>query len=141
MKSFFALTGSGLCFTLSSQEGVNTVPGAIALHLIFCFTKSEAIDFVNPISYNESNKSPTIAAILSLIPGFGRIYSGRFYDGLYSIFNLAIAWETSSIAMKNQRKILGPFFLGSFTILYAAEIYGSWRATKYYQPPNNKTIK
>ena len=49
MKSFFALTGSGLCFTLSSQEGVNTVPGAIALHLIFCFTKSEAIDFVNPI--------------------------------------------------------------------------------------------
>ena len=49
MKSFFALTGSGLCFTLSSQEGVNTVPGAIALHLIFCLTKSDAIDFVSPI--------------------------------------------------------------------------------------------
>ena len=55
-----------------------------------------------------------------------------------AFFNLAIAWETSSIAIKNQRKILGPFFLGSFTILYAAEIYGSWRAAKYYQP---QTIK
>ena len=99
------------------------------------------IDFVDPKNYYPSDKSPTIAAALSIIPGLGKLYSGRFYDGLYSIFNLAIAWETSSIAIKNQRKILGPFFLGSFTILYAAEIYGSWRATKYYQPPNNKTIK
>ena len=57
----------------------------------------------------------------------------------HNLFGVASA--ASSIAIKNQRKILGPFFLSSFTILYAAEIYGSWRATKYYQPPNNKTIK
>ena len=100
------------------------------------------IDFVDPKNYSRSYKSPAIAASLSIIPGLGKLYSGRFYDGLYNVFNLAIAWETSSIAMKNQRKILGPLFLGSFTILYAAEIYGSWRAAKYYQPSEkNKTIK
>ena len=49
IKSFFAWTGSGLWFNLSCQEGEKTVPGAIELHLIFCFTKSEAIDFVKPI--------------------------------------------------------------------------------------------
>ena len=100
------------------------------------------IDFVDPKNYYPSDKSPTIAASLSIIPGLGKLYSGRFYDGLYGVFNLAIAWKTSSLAIKNQRKILGPLFLGSFTILYAAEIYGSWRATKYYQPSEkNKTIK
>ena len=35
---------------LSCQEGENTVPGAIELHLIFCFTKSAAIDLVKPIT-------------------------------------------------------------------------------------------
>ena len=100
------------------------------------------IDFVDPKNYYPSDKSPAVAASLSIIPGLGKLYSGRFYDGLYSVFNLAIAWETTSIAMKNQRKILGPLLLGSFTILYAAEIYGSWRAAKYYQPSEkNKTIK
>ena len=38
-----------LCLTLSSHDGVNTVPGAIALHLILFLTKSEAIDLVSPI--------------------------------------------------------------------------------------------
>ena len=99
------------------------------------------IDFVDPKNYYPSDKSPTIAAYLSIIPGLGRLYSGRLYDGLYSVFNFAIASEISLIAMKNQRKILGPLFLGSFTILYASEIYGSWRAAKYYQPKKNKTIE
>ena len=49
IKSFFAFTGSLLCLTLSSHDGVNTVPGAIALHLILFLTKSEAIDLVSPI--------------------------------------------------------------------------------------------
>ena len=92
------------------------------------------IDFVDPKNYYPSDKSPTVAASLSFIPGLGRLYSGRFFDGLYSVLNLAIAWKISLIAIKNQRKILGPVFLGSFTILYAADIYGSWRAAKYYQP-------
>ena len=49
IKSFFAFTGSLLFLTLSSHDGVNTVPGAIALHLILFLTKSEAIDLVSPI--------------------------------------------------------------------------------------------
>ena len=141
IKKYGALFG-----TIIAADRINRCnPSALHYHSkidgSFSDRDGRLIDFVDPKNYYPSDKSPTIAAALSIIPGLGKLYSGRFYDGLYSIFNLAIAWETSSIAMKNQRKILGPFFLGSFTILYAAEIYGSWRATKYYQPPNNKTIK
>ena len=133
------------CSNFGANSIVRCNPSALHYHSKINGSYSDRdgrlIDFVDPKNYHPSGKSPTIAAALSIIPGLGKLYSGRFYDGLYSLFNLAIAWETSSIAMKNQRKILGPFFLGSFSILYAAEIYGSWRATKYYQPPNNKTIK
>ena len=132
--------------TIIATDRINRCnPSALHYHSkidgSFSDRNGRLIDFVDPKNYYLSDKSPTIAAALSIIPGLGKLYSGRLYDGLYSIFNLAIAWKTSSIAIKNKRKILGPFFLGSFTILYAAEIYGSWRAAKYYQPPNNKTKK
>ena len=141
IKKYGTLSG-----TIIATDRINRCnPSALHYHSkidgSFSDRNGRLIDFVDPKNYYLSDKSPTIAAALSIIPGLGKLYSGRLYDGLYSIFNLAIAWKTSSIAIKNKRKILGPFFLGSFTILYAAEIYGSWRATKYYQPPNNKTIK
>jgi len=141
IKKYGTLSG-----TIIATDRINRCnPSALHYHSkidgSFSDRNGRLIDFVDPKNYYLSDKSPTIAAALSIIPGLGKLYSGRLYDGLYSIFNLAIAWKTSSIAIKNKRKILGPFFLGSFTILYAAEIYGSWRAAKYYQPPNNKTKK
>jgi len=92
------------------------------------------IDFVKPKLYQKGLKSPTIAAILAIVPGLGRIYTNRFYDGFYSLINLAITWEGSRVATKNNQKILAPIFTAAFTTLYIAEIYGSWRAAKYYQP-------
>ena len=129
---------------IAADRVVRCNPSALHYHSKIDGTYSDKdgrlIDFVNPKNYHSSDKSPAIAASLSFIPGLGRLYSGRFYDGLYSVLNLVIAWKTSSIAMKNQRKILGPVFLGTFTVLFAADIYGSWRAAKYYQPSKkNKT--
>jgi len=50
------------------------------------------------------------------------------------MINLAITWKGSSIALKTNQKILAPIFTTAFATLYMAEIYGSWRAAKYYQP-------
>ena len=91
------------------------------------------IDFVEPKLYHKGDKSPALAAILSIVPGLGRIYTGRFYDSFYSIINLAITWKGSSVSLKTNRKILSPIFITAFATLYMAEIYGSWRAAKYYQ--------
>ena len=92
------------------------------------------IDFVEPKLYQEGIKSPELAAILSIVPGLGRIYTGRFYDSFYSMINLAITWKGASVALETNRKILAPIFVTAFATLYIAEIYGSWRAAKYYQP-------
>ena len=100
------------------------------------------IDFVEPKIYQEGVKSPALAAILSIVPGLGRIYTGRFYDSFYSMINLVITWKVSSVAIETNRKILAPIFTTAFATLYIAEIYGSWRAAKYYQPhQKNKSNK
>jgi len=96
------------------------------------------IDFVNPKIYQKSEKSPTIAAALSIVPGLGRVYAGRLYDGLYSIMTMAITGKAAAIAIKSKRKILAPAFSAAFVVLYAAEIYGGWRAAKYYHPTQKK---
>ena len=93
------------------------------------------IDFVNPISYNESNKSPTIAAILSLIPGLGRIYSGRFYDGLNSLITIGLIGKAAKKSIENNNKTLSPILSSAFVMFYIADIYGGWRSAKYYQKP------
>ena len=93
------------------------------------------IDFVNPISYNKSNKSPTVAAILSLIPGLGRIYSGRFYDGLNSMITIGLTGKAAKQSIDNNNKTLSPILSGAFIMFYIADIYGGWRSAKYYQEP------
>ena len=93
------------------------------------------IDFINPISYNKSNKSPTIAAILSLIPGLGRIYSGRFYDGLNSMITIGLTGKAAKQSIDNNNKTLSPILSGVFIMFYMADIYGGWRSAKYYQEP------
>ena len=96
-------------------------------------TDGRLIDTVEPKLYQEGEKSPLLAAILSIVPGFGRIYTGRLYDSFYSMINLSIAWKGSLVALETNRKILAPIFTTAFATLYLAEIYGSWRAAKYYQ--------
>ena len=92
------------------------------------------IDNINPLSYQKNNKSELLAVSLSLIPGMGKIYAGRTYDGIYGVFNLFVSLQAYSAATKNKNKFISSVFGLSSIVLYASEIYGSWRAVKYYQP-------
>ena len=94
------------------------------------------IDNITPLSYQKNNKSELLAVSLSLIPGMGKIYAGRAYDGIYGVFNLFVSLQAYSAATKNKNKFISNVFGLSSIVLYASEIYGSWRAVKYYQPKN-----
>ena len=64
----------------------------------------------------------------------GKIYSGRIYDGMYGALNLFASLKAYSFAKENQNKIMVNIFGTTSLIFYISDIYGSWRATKYYQP-------
>ena len=92
------------------------------------------IDYVSPTNYHEGNKSEVLSAMLALIPGIGKIYSGRVYDGMYGALNLFASLKAYSFAKENQNKIMMNVFGITSLIFYISDIYGSWRAAKYYQP-------
>ena len=92
------------------------------------------IDPIDQSSFAKSSKSPTLAAVYSLlIPGFGRAYSNRKWD---AIFGASTLFLISNSAYKNfqEDNFFRANILGVASIfIYASEIYGSWRAAKYYQ--------
>ena len=92
------------------------------------------IDYVNPASYNQNLKPSLLSSMLAFIPGIGRFHSGRFYDGIYGMLNLLLSAKAYSIAIKTENKPMANIFGGTSAILYASEVYGSLRASKYYQP-------
>ena len=94
------------------------------------------IDLVKPKNYNTGSKSSSLAGALSIIPGLGRIYSGRFYDAIYSITNLSLSAKLVSISGKNN--ITYSFSAGIFSVIYLAEIYGAYRSARFYQPPEKE---
>ena len=106
------------------------------IHGAYKDSDGRIIDNITPLSYQKNNKSELLAVSLSLIPGMGKIYAGRAYDGIYGVFNLFVSLQAYSTATKNKNKFISSVFGLSSIVLYASEIYGSWRAVKYYQPKN-----
>jgi len=77
---------------------------------------------------NLNYPNPYIATLLSaLLPGTGKVYSGRFWDGLFSfIINSVSAVSFYNYYSKNPKSI-GTYLSGTITFLfYISNIYGSY---------------
>ena len=85
-----------------------------------------------------SNKSPLLAAGLStIIPGTGRIYAGRFLDGLMGLWMVLLPGTAAYGSSQDGQSMKGNFFAGITLIFWLGEIYGAYRTAKYYQRPKN----
>ena len=113
---------------------VETAPEMCVLKL---YLKRDASQNTNNL---KSKKTPSIAAILSIIPGLGRAYSGRKLDGLIGLWTVSLTTNSAYLANENNRPFLGPLFIGIWGVTYLGEIYGSWRAAKYYQQIERNNI-
>ena len=92
------------------------------------------IDPINLRATHNDNQSPIIAGVLSaFIPGIGRAYAGRTMDGILGFWTFCLLGTSANQSLKDDRTIAGPLFLTLTAVVYFGEIYGSWRAAKYYQ--------
>ena len=80
------------------------------------------IDYISPTFYHIGNKSVLLSALLAIIPG------------MYGTLNFFASLKAYSFAKKNQNKIMMNVLGTTSLIFYISDIYGSWRAAKYYQP-------
>jgi len=82
-----------------------------------------------------SYKSPTLAGLFSsIIPGMGKIYSGRINDGLYSFFVVGLtAWQAYDGFNKDGTHSIKGWIYGTLgTTFYLGNIYGSIVTVKLY---------
>ena len=87
---------------------------------------------------NNSNKSPLFAAGLSMIiPGSGRMYAGRFLDGLMGLWMITISGTAAYSSFQENKNYKGSFFSIITLLFYTGEIYGAYRTAKYYQVSDN----
>ncbi|NQU26751.1 MAG: membrane protein insertion efficiency factor YidD [Candidatus Marinimicrobia bacterium] len=100
-------------------------------------TDGRLIDQVVPTqAANNSAKSALLAASLSIIlPGSGRAYAGRPWDGLMGFLMVTLLGTVAQSSYQNDHNIIGGIYLSATTVFYFGEIYGAWRTAKYYQPP------
>jgi tetratricopeptide (TPR) repeat protein len=84
------------------------------------------------------HKSKIVAAGLSaIVPGSGKLYAGRFSDGIYSFVLIGLSgWQAYEGFHKDKANSTRGWIYGTLgTIFYAGNIYGSAAAVKVY---NNK---
>jgi len=90
------------------------------------------VDPVNISANSYNKKSPILAAGLSmLIPGLGRVYSGRIGDGLIGFTFASLALNKAIKSHKNN-SLFAPLYIGIAIPIYGGEIYGAYRSAKYY---------
>ena len=86
-----------------------------------------------------SNKSPIFAASLSaILPGTGRVYAGRFLDGLMGLWMVLLPGTAAYGSLQQGQSMKGNFFTGITLIFWLGEIYGAYRTAKYYQAPKSR---
>ena len=98
------------------------------------------IDLVLQKQLHKTQKSPLLAALMSaILPGSGRIYAGRVLDGIMGMWMMYLVGNSAYNAIENERPIAGPLFGIAAGFVYLGEIYGGWRAAKFYQISEQRT--
>ena len=104
------------------------------------YVDGRLIDHVSNLhkTNSKSSRSPILAAGLSaIIPGAGRIYAGRTWDGLFGFLTFALVLNTTYLNYQNGNRV-STTVLGIGTgIFYLGEIYGAYQSALISHPENN----
>ena len=134
VKKFGIIRGGAM----ASERVTRCNPFAFHYHLKlrrpFHDSDGRLIDPVLQKQLHKTQKSPLLAGMMSaILPGSGRIYAGRFLDGIMGMWMMYVVGNSAYHAIKNKRPISGPLFGIAAGFVYLGEVYGGWRAAKYYQ--------
>ena len=135
IKDYGILRGS----FMAADRIVRCNPSSLEHHLKhggeFRPTDLRLIDPVHILPLLELKKSPVLAASLSVvIPGTGRMYAGRWFDGFMGLSQFLLYAAITNYAYQNDWEVAAAISGGITFIVYGGEIYGAYRTAKYYQP-------
>jgi len=131
----FGLIGGGF---IAADRITRCNPFAYHYHLElnrpFYEKDGRMIDTIHQKSITKTSKSPLMASFLSaILPGLGRIYSGRTMDGVLGMTNFFFIGRYAFKNVKENNTSKGIILSITTFYLYGSEIYGAYRQTKHYQ--------
>lgn len=93
-------------------------------------------DGINVLNVQEkcpTYKNPYVGSLLSMIiPGSGRMYAGRFGDGIFSLVTIISTGYSAYYYYKKDYYIVAGILAGVTGVFYAGEIFGSFVSVKIY---------
>jgi hypothetical protein len=110
----------------------------IGLGHAYEFNFREAADYIELPEHKPSYKAPVLGAVLSLLPGGGHFYAGRYGDGLYSFLLVSTASLLAYYYYDRDEDIKFGFSLGAAIVLYAGNIYGGINSVRNYNYYENE---
>ena len=107
--------------------------------------KSDKFNALSRISINGLNsryKNPMLAATLSaLVPGSGKLYTGRWKDAIFSfLFVTSASWLSYKTVAHNGFKIDGIIYGSVAMGFYTANVYGSSKSAKVFNQNINQSF-
>ncbi len=123
---------------MTAERIVRCNPSAFfnQLHIRGGFHERDGRLIDHPTSHlnNSTKKSPVVAGILSaILPGAGRVYAGRWFDGLMGFVMVYLTATSAVESLKRDNMLNKVFSYSVASIFYTGEIYGAYRSAKYYQ--------
>jgi TM2 domain-containing membrane protein YozV len=102
------------------------------------FNFDEAANYIELPEPKPRYKKPILGALLSLFPGGGHFYTGRYGDGLYSFLLVSTASLLAFYYYDRDEDIKFGFSLGAAIILYGGNIYGGINSVRNYNYYENE---
>ena len=114
-------------------DNLKSVSRQEALH-----TDGRLVDRVQTSLLSQQNgKSPKLAAALSvLIPGSGRIYAGRTWDGFFGFLTFTLSANLAYEHLNSGHTIRAGLFSFATLAFYGGEILGAYKAAQMAPPDN-----
>jgi len=94
------------------------------------FDDGRMVDKLSPVINPKSTKNIFLATSLSVIPGLGRFYCGRYADGVISFFSFGLLSYITYKQYEKENDFL-LYLSGSFTFTFwLSDFYGAYRTAK-----------
>lgn len=109
----------------------------LGLSLARSFRFTEAADYISFPARKVKHRSTFLAGALSIIPGLGQIYSGRWGDGAYAITIIGTGAAASLYYHRHDEDLKFSLVTAATSVFYIANIYSAAIAAKNYDLVQN----
>lgn len=133
-----AMDSARACLTMVDVPYRDDARRLIGLAYASEYRFDEAAHYIAMPAQAPRRKEPVLGGLLSVLPGAGHAYAGRWGDGLYSLLVIGTGALLSYYYHDRGEDVKFAFTLGTTLLFYGGNIYGGVNAVRIYNRAGNR---